>query len=249
MLERSKAGELTVICNRFVMREGIDAPWLAHLILACVMGELQTYLQAGGRLLRAYPGLTSVTVQDHGGHDWRHGSLNADREWLLEYTPGIASGLRAERIRNKKCRSCKTDLQRGTPLCPKCGILNEQESIVCPQCKAVLTYFRCRECQWEAPPKWKPSRAVVQASGDLKEVFGDHYTPRRVMQSRRGQEIWRTMYFRSRAYKKGRTFQAAMALFARENKYQWPDRRWPFMPIEDIDFFRRVDSVPRERLR
>jgi superfamily II DNA or RNA helicase len=64
----SKEGCIAVLCNRFVLREGINAPWLAHGIFACVFGSLQSYLQAGGRLLRASPGLEFVNIQDHGGN-------------------------------------------------------------------------------------------------------------------------------------------------------------------------------------
>jgi hypothetical protein len=53
VLDDSKAGRIGVICNRFVLREGIDAPWLDHGIAATVFGSLQTFLQSAGRLLRA----------------------------------------------------------------------------------------------------------------------------------------------------------------------------------------------------
>src|SRR5207302_733945 len=56
VLGRSRDGRIGVLCNRFVLREGIDAPWLCHGIFATVFGSLQSYLQSGGRLLRAYHG-------------------------------------------------------------------------------------------------------------------------------------------------------------------------------------------------
>ena len=68
ILDGSKDGSIKVVCNRFVLREGIDAPWLAHAIFATIFGSLQSYVQSGGRLLRAFPGLESVTIQDHGGN-------------------------------------------------------------------------------------------------------------------------------------------------------------------------------------
>src|SRR5262249_18752567 len=99
VLAASKEGRIVVLCNRFVLREGIKAPWLVHGILATVFGSLQSYLQAGGRLLRAYPGLESVSLQDHGGNWWRHDSLNADREWRLEDTNTSVAGRREDRMR------------------------------------------------------------------------------------------------------------------------------------------------------
>lgn len=67
VLDGSEHGRIKVVTNRFVLREGVDAPWLAHGIFATAFGSVQTYLQAGGRLLRAHPSLQTVTIQDHGG--------------------------------------------------------------------------------------------------------------------------------------------------------------------------------------
>jgi superfamily II DNA or RNA helicase len=67
VLLASKEGRIVVLCNRFVLREGIDCPWLAHGILATVFGSLQSYLQSVGRLLRAYPGLSQVTILSREG--------------------------------------------------------------------------------------------------------------------------------------------------------------------------------------
>ena len=69
VLDGSRSGDIRVVCNRFVLREGIDAPWLSHGIFATVFGSLQSYLQSGGRLLRASGGTgkLSATIQDHGG--------------------------------------------------------------------------------------------------------------------------------------------------------------------------------------
>jgi superfamily II DNA or RNA helicase len=68
IVAKSESGEITVVCNRFVLREGINMPHLAHAIFACVFGSLKSYVQAGGRVLRAHPSLTEVCVQDHGGN-------------------------------------------------------------------------------------------------------------------------------------------------------------------------------------
>jgi len=68
LAERSQSGRAKVLCNRFVMREGINWPWIAHGIFATVFGSLTSYIQAGGRLLRAHPSMDRVTIQDHGGN-------------------------------------------------------------------------------------------------------------------------------------------------------------------------------------
>lgn len=64
-----KRGIIRVLWNRFVLREGIDIPEVQHMILACVIGSLQSYIQIGGRGLRVckYTGKDRCVVQDHGG--------------------------------------------------------------------------------------------------------------------------------------------------------------------------------------
>jgi len=224
VLGGSKDGRIKVVCNRFVLREGIDCPWLAHAVFATVFGSLQSYLQAGGRLLRAYPGINTTTVQDHGGNWWRHGSLNADREWNLAFTPGIVSGLREDALRAKKLF----------------------EPFLCPQCKQVLMSRRC-PCGFEIK-NFVRSRPVVQTDGTLREMRGEIFKPRRVSKAPNGPAKWKSMYYRSKTDKGSRTFRAAAALFAQENNWGWPDPTWPLMPTQPLDWFRLVASVPMEEL-
>ena len=120
MLRReAETGGVKITWNRFVMREGIDWPFLYHGILALTFGSLTACLQAGGRLLRQYfidglPQLDHVILQDHGGNYWRHDSLNCDREWSLEKTERQMREERYEAYRTKAarepwvCQHCKT---------------------------------------------------------------------------------------------------------------------------------------------
>lgn len=226
LAERSKDGSIKVVCNRFVLREGINWPWIEHLILAYVAGSLQTFLQIGGRGMRACPstGKQWLTIQDHGGAYWRHGSLNVDRHWDLSYTNSIVAGIRADRMRK--------------------GI--EREPWRCPGCAQVMNGPKCLGCGFAFVRK---SRPVVQLDGEIREQVGDIFMPRRIYKANNGKSLWEKMYFRSRTQKGERTFRAAMALFARENYNQWPDENWPFMPIHELDKYRLVSSVPRERLK
>jgi superfamily II DNA or RNA helicase len=230
VLDDSKSGRIRVLCNRFVLREGIDAPWLAHGIFATVFGSLQSYLQSGGRLLRAYPGMDSVIIQDHGGNWWRHGSLNEDRQWFLDQTAEIAAGLRADRIRAKK----------------------QPEPFRCPRCNRVwVGAKRCSValggCGYELE-NIKRSRPVIGTDGSLSEMTGPIFRPRRICARSDGAKIWERMYWRSRTEKGQRTFKAAAALFARENNWGWPNPAWPLMPIEPRDWYDLVEDVPFERL-
>jgi superfamily II DNA or RNA helicase len=221
ILRASRAGEVKIICNRFVLREGIDAPWLAHGILATIFGSLQSYLQSVGRLLRAHHSLDSVTIQDHGGNWWRHGSANADRHWELGDTDDVAQGIRQERLRQKI----------------------DREPMVCPQCKKIMMTSRC-SCGFMITKK---SRPVIQEDGTLKEHGGDIFRPRFTRHNHDTQALWEKMYFRSRNAKKPRTFRAAMGLFVYENGY-WPPADLPFMPKNPRDHFRLVKDVPRSDL-
>jgi superfamily II DNA or RNA helicase len=220
----SKSGDIKVVCNRFVLREGIDMPWLGYGILATVFGSLTTYLQSCGRLLRAFPGMDRVTIQDHGGNWWRFGSPNEDRIWDLTYTSTIAVGLRHERMRSHK----------------------EAEPLRCPNCSRIIRTLKC-VCGHEIP-RGRKSRPVIQANGYLKEMFGDIFRPRKISKNPKGPERWERMVFRSKTEKGERTFRAAAALFAKENNFHWPDPRWPMMPKDPLDWFLLCKDVPRERL-
>jgi superfamily II DNA or RNA helicase len=245
ILRGSESGEIPVICNRFVLREGIDAPWLCHCIFATVFGSLQSYLQSGGRLLRAHPGVESVTLQDHCGNWWRHGSLNADRLWHLDDTALSVTGMYQEQCRAKRCRWCG-HRPLLSAICPQCGKPNVVEPASCPKCRRILQGPLC-PCGFEVDLR-KCSRPVVQADGYLQEMEGDIYRPLKVSRKPNGPQLWEKMYYRSKTEKGERTFRAAAALFARENNWAWPDPTWPLMPTNERDWFRLVKDVPQERL-
>lgn len=214
----SKAGEIQVVCNRFVLREGIDWPWLRHGIFATVVGSLTSFLQMGGRLLRAYPGKQFAIVQDHGGSWWRHGSLNADRDWTLGETNHQLCADRIEKLRQKP----------------------EHEPIVCPNCGKVRPSGNtCHACGHVAHKK---SRMVVQSNGTLKPMRGDILKPRKVKTEPNTADLWKKMYYRAKNSKTGMTFRQAEALFNREHGY-WPERSLAYMPTSESGWGRRVKDV------
>jgi superfamily II DNA or RNA helicase len=224
VLAASKSGEVVVLCNRFILREGIDCPWLSHGILATIFGSVQSYLQSCGRLLRACPGKDRCTIQDHGGNWWRHGSPNEDREWKLGYGAGAVYGLRADAIREKL----------------------KQEPWCCPKCLWIMTDKRCTACGWELGHR--RSRPVVTVDGTMTELTGEIFRPHRIHQAPNGRKLWERMYWRSRTEKGSRSFRPAFALYARENG-AYPDLTWPLMPIDEMDRYRLITDVPMDRLR
>jgi len=216
-------GELKVLCNRFVLREGLDLPWVSHLILATVMGSLQTYLQSVGRGLRACAGKEVLTIQDHGGHWWRHGSCNVERKWDLNWTENMIQGTRADKFIDRK----------------------EAEPITCPQCGLVRRAGpKCPQCGFASDRR---VRMVIQQDGTLKQHQGEVYAPRRVRQFGNTQKIWTACYFRAKNSRNRMTFRQAEGLFFYENHY-YPPRSLPLMPRDAMDWFRPVADVPAGRL-
>lgn len=217
VLRESKAGQIQVLCNRFVLREGIDAPWLAHGILATVFGSVTSYLQSVGRLLRSYPGMDRVCLQDHGGNWWRHGSPNVDRIWDLSLDAYRYGTERTERLREKK----------------------DPEPIVCQKCGAVrMSGPRCASCGHQASQK---SRPVIQSDGTLRYMKGDIFRERKVDQRSDTEKIWERTFWRCR--KANMTFSQVYGLFFRENHY-CPPKTLPLMPKSSVDWHAKIQAVP-----
>lgn len=148
IIEQLKAGTIKVLSNRFVLREGVDLPFLKCCVLATAFGALSSYLQAGGRMLRSHPGKAAAIILDHGGNWIRHGSLNDDIEWTLEDTDRSLAAKRKEKF---------TSPTRQDP-----------EPICCPQCGAIRRFGpQCPECKFQHQ---RSVRMVVQTNGTLKKA-------------------------------------------------------------------------------
>jgi superfamily II DNA or RNA helicase len=230
LLDSSRSGSNKVLCNRFVLREGIDAPWLAHGIMATVFGSLQSYLQSGGRLLRASPGLDSVVVQDHGGNWHRHGSLNENRIWELGDTARCVSGARTERLRCAPGES---------------GDRSPREPVRCPQCSLILASWKCR-CGFTIDYRRK-SRPVIQQDGTLIEMRGDIFIPRKTSMRSDTEKLWAKAYFQAKNSKSGQTFAQALGFFFYQHHY-YPPLTLHRMPKDPGDLVRAVADVPAEEL-
>lgn len=271
--ERSKSGDIKIVCNRYVMRTGVDWPWLSHAVFATPFGSLQAYIQSGGRILRAYPGKTRAVIQDHGGAWIRFGSLNADREWRIDLTGNQLAAVRERRLREKK--------DREPARCPQCGLINMGK--------------KCSGCGFTIDLTKRP-RPVYQEDGSIEIYTGDIFEPRIAKRFNNTQSLWEAQYWRAcntrwdvdgedlsgrkviamaerisgQKYKgpqgaaraadelrhaghtvvltkPGRNFNQAEAQFFLDHHY-WPPRDLRLMPKSDYHFSRHVAAVPMEEL-
>jgi hypothetical protein len=184
--------------------------------------EVYDLINAGPRHRYTVNGMiVSNCILDHGGNWWRHGSLNADRDWQLGMTNYRTVGERLERLRER---------QEPQPItCPKCNKVR-QSGADCPACG-----FRYS----------KQSRPVVQIDGTLRNVEGPIMRPRKVVLKPDTQRLWESMYYRMR--RAGKTFRQAEAFFCHEY-HHWPPRDLKLMPRDPGDWWRRIDAVKPEAL-
>lgn len=128
-----RSGKIKVLCNRFVLTEGVDLPEVYHLILATPFGSLTTYLQAVGRVQRAHHSLPGhVVIQDHGGSVIRFGHPDLDRDWKVgdSWQDFVKDNDIEDQVtqpeknkeENREEILCECGQYRmGGPVCPNCG--------------------------------------------------------------------------------------------------------------------------------
>lgn len=128
-----RSGKIKVLCNRFVLTEGVDLPEVYHLILATPFGSLTTYLQVVGRVQRAHKSLPGhVVIQDHGGSVIRFGHPDLDRDWKVgdSWQDFVKDNDIEDQVtqpeknkeENREEILCECGQYRmGGPVCPNCG--------------------------------------------------------------------------------------------------------------------------------
>ena len=109
-----RSGELQVVCNAQLWVAGVDVPEVECIVLLRPSKSLTFYLQSIGRGLRTAPGKTHLTVLDHSGCIFDHGSPEVERKWSLE-------GRRKEGVTPvRQCPACFC-AHPPAPVCPECG--------------------------------------------------------------------------------------------------------------------------------
>ena len=112
-----ESGVIKMVASYGIITEGWDLPVVSHAIFCRPTKSVVVYLQAVGRVLRAAPGKTHATLQDHAGAWWQPGlgSPNEDRHWLLDDT------CRSIRSRERKKRESPFEEELEPVRCPKCS--------------------------------------------------------------------------------------------------------------------------------
>ena len=196
---QSERGEVKIVWNRFVMREGVNWKHLYHCILATAFATDEAYVQSVGRVLRAYPGMDHVVIQDHGGNITRLGNPNCDRIWTLEDTHISRSKERKDRERDG------TELQ--PVVCPQC-----RRSI--PQAAWIAAHKKCPACGFSFK---KNIRFVIEADGKLHEVKAGNKI-RKKSTTDSGERAFNNMLFGAANSKsaRGSTFKQVRARFKKK---------------------------------
>jgi superfamily II DNA or RNA helicase len=228
IIEKLRAGEIEILCNRWVLREAVDIPGIYHAILATRFGSETTFIQAVGRVLRNHPSLPGhVLIQDHGGNFIPHGSPNQDREWELDDTNEGRSYERRELMREEKI----------------------EEPIICAKCFALRRSGNvCQSCGYCGGR----SRQVLQTDGQLKEVHGKKYRRMPVAVGEQMEKLWLSSFWSARKNPE-RSYAQTIAWFgerARLKTGRWvrPDPSWFGMPQHLTDHKLRVADVPWTRI-
>ncbi len=171
LFDQVKNGEIQAVINRFVLVEGLDLPQVYQVTFATSFGSLKQFLQAGGRVLRNHKDLDSVISIDHGGHYWRHGSLNDDRIWEL----GQGSKATLDKVIK--------DRKEG----------KSQEPIICPGCGAMrLSGPQCHEC---GKKHTQSGIKILEEDGTLRQLRGPYIKTRKAKSDSDAIKSWFGMYF------------------------------------------------------
>lgn len=119
ILARLARGETRVVCNVFVLTEGVDVPSVEVCMLARGCQAEGTFLQMVGRVLRPSPGKERALLIDLRGVVWEHGLPYAEREYSLEGEGITQKGEKKPQVWS--CETCFCVNPRGAKVCQRCG--------------------------------------------------------------------------------------------------------------------------------
>jgi len=114
-------GDVEVLVNVLVMKEGVDIPKAAAMILATRICSLTTWIQMCGRVLRWLPGKGDAVIVDTSGSARELGYPTDDLPLVLD------DGTKPE-----KEKAAKEEKQKDEVICPKC--LQLKKALKCDNC-------------------------------------------------------------------------------------------------------------------
>lgn len=226
VIDGSKDGTFKIVCNRFVLRESVDMPWLYHCIICSTMTGISTYLQSVGRVLRYWEDYDHVIIQDHSGSTDLHGFPFEDREWTLEDT----NRSMAKKLKSKRQKAAGTG----------------DEPIICPKCSAArLSGKKCWAC---GHIHSRSVRLVRELDGTLKERKVGRITKQK--KKKEFGDILRSMMWRFKKSGGNGTVRQAYALAERQARQAGINPHQPHgvtLPVASDDWTRSVKDFYRER--
>lgn len=204
-------GDIKIVCNRYLLREGVNWPFLKVAVLATAFGTRKSHVQAVGRIFRPYQGADEAIVIDHGGNWLTHPMLDSDFPWDFR-TKGTV--LASEYLDSMRADEDDPD--------------SIPEPICCPKCMAIrVSGNQCPRCGFQSLQR---SRWVFQANGLLKQVYGKAFKQRRITEKPGQAEEWKGRFIGNRKYHPERTCNQIYANMAREDNWKFPPRDLPGMP-------------------
>ena len=247
-MQEWRDGDIPILWNRFVLREGIDEPSIECLMLATPVGSYRSFLQTVGRGLRTSDETPrSVKVLDFGGNWWRHGSVNVNVDWEDVYECDDPDTISKNRIAEHR----ETGELVGMA-CPKCGMVHKAAKgrlVVCQYCGHQMNLS-------------KPSRPIIQADGTLTEVNGEPIKQWTIKADPGNDKRWAGLYWNAVKKTGGEVtfnqlyqqfgYRTAVEQGSRQRPAFWkayhPPRHLPLMPRNHNDWHRHVGEVAKERL-
>lgn len=227
---RLQNGDLCGITNRFVLREGLDLPFVSHIILATPFGGRANFVQACGRGLRPSEGKEYCSYQDHCGSFWRFPALDSNDPWDM-HTPAVIQ----ERLRVKAMRGESVERPEMEGFRP----------IVCPECTLMRVSGRvCPNCGFSYEKRTRP---VIQLDGSLTLQSGPLYKARKVKSAPDDAKVWKGLFWASRKNKPHRTLEQVYCFYAKNNRWRWLPRDLPFMPNSDLGWTIPVRELDIDR--
>jgi superfamily II DNA or RNA helicase len=125
VIARVETGTTQVLCNCNVLVEGVDIPCLSCCVLLRLAHSYVLFIQAVGRIMRAFPGKRDAILIDHSDAVLEHGFPDEDVRWDLSESDTVEGRNRQDKKEGKRktpvvCPACGF-IYSGRPDCPACG--------------------------------------------------------------------------------------------------------------------------------